>query len=198
MSESSSRFEDAIARLDAVHAQDPRHENVDGEPVPAELLYAQRMSDWLERLLPDASEALRLAVRSQHLRRWRIPRADYPLGRAGYHAWRRQLMRQQADEAAAILREAGYDDELCERVASLVRKENLRRDAETQALEDAACLVFLQHYFADFAADHSEEKLVGIVRKTWNKMSDQAKALAGELSLSPGEQAIVEQALAEE
>ncbi|MFC3283232.1 DUF4202 domain-containing protein [Litchfieldella rifensis] len=196
MKHESARFQAAIERFDALHREDPRLVEVEGQRIPYEQLYARRMSEWLERVAPEASEALQLAVRAQHLQRWRIPRDDYPRDRPGYLAWRRDLGRQQADQAATVLAEVGYDNEVCERVAALIRKENLRRDAETQALEDTACLVFLQYYFADFASEHDEAKLLRIVRKTWNKMSPRGQALAATIPLSASHQALVQRALA--
>ncbi|SDL64228.1 protein of unknown function [Modicisalibacter muralis] len=195
MTEPSARFAAAIERLDALHAEDPRQESADGAELPYELLYARRMSEWLARVAPDASEALRLAVRAQHLQRWRIPRDDYPRDRPGYLAWRRELGRRQAAQASTVLREAGYDDDVCEHVARMIRKEQLRRDPEAQALEDTACLVFLEHYFADFASEHDEDKLMRIVRKTWNKMSPRGHELAATIPLSVDEQALVKKAL---
>jgi hypothetical protein len=192
---SSSPFDAALQRIDAVHAEDPQGSEAQGARLPQELLYAQRMSACLERLVPEPSEALRLAVRAQHLRRWRLPRSAYPIGRAGYHAWRRELGRLQAEEAAAILGEAGCEPALCERVASLIRKENLRSDPEAQALEDVACLVFLGYYLHDFAAAHSDEKVIGIIRRTWSKMSSGAQELALRLELSAAERALVDRAL---
>ncbi|WP_106476518.1 DUF4202 domain-containing protein [Phytohalomonas tamaricis] len=196
MSIESARFQRAIEQLDAAHGEDPRREEVEGVSQPYELLYAQRMSAWLERVAPQASETLRLAVRAQHLRRWALPRDQYPMTRPGYHAWRTELKIRQAEQASTILREAGYDEAECERVAQLIRKENLRRDSDAQALEDTACLVFLQYYFSAFALGHDEEKICGIVRKTWKKMSPHAHELAAELTLSPEEQALVQKALA--
>ncbi|HET8791304.1 MAG TPA: DUF4202 domain-containing protein [Modicisalibacter sp.] len=196
MTEPNARLHDAIERLDALHKEDPRQERVDGQQIPHELLYAQRMSEWLTRVAPDAGEALRLAVRAQHLQRWRIPRDDYPRDRPGYLAWRRELGRVQAAQANDVLHEAGYDGDFRERVARLIRKEDLRRDPDAQALEDSACLVFLEHYFADFASEHDEEKLKRIVRKTWNKMSSRGHELAATIPLPADAQALVEKALA--
>lgn len=198
LSEPSARFRAAIDGLDAAHAEDPTLEPTEGSRQPAELLYARRMTEWLQRLQPQASELLRLAVRGQHLRRWSLPRTEFPAGRVGYHSWRRQQARRQAAEAAAILREVGYDDTTCERVASLIRKENLRRDPEAQALEDTACLVFLQYYFAEFASRYSEDRLITIIRKTWNKMSPQAHEQALALPWSAAQQALLARALAGE
>lgn len=192
------RFDAAMASLDALHAEDPRMEKVDGEEVPYELLYAQRMSDWLERVRPEASEALRLAVRAQHLKRWEVPRDSYPMDRPGYHDWRSGLKQRQARMAAEVLKEAGYDEATCERVAALVRKEDLKSDEETRALEDAACLVFLQDYYGPFAAEHDDDKVVTILRKTLRKMSSRGHALAGEIALSGRPRALLERAVAAE
>lgn len=192
----STPFQRAKAAMDAAHAEDPQRETTDeaGEQ-PAELLYAQRMSDWLVRIAPEASEPLQLAVRAQHLRRWEVPRDDYPRDRPGYLAWRRDLGRRQAALAEEIVREAGYDEAAVEHVGALIRKENLKRDADTQALEDAACLVFMAHYFSDFAREHDDDKLVRIVAKTWRKMSPRGHELASALTMPKRERDIVARAL---
>ncbi|MGC3871950.1 DUF4202 domain-containing protein [Halomonas sp. GXIMD04776] len=195
MNTPNARFDTAIARLDALHAEDPRREIVDGQEVPHELLYAQRMSAWLDQVEPNASDALRLAVRAQHLQRWRVPRADYPQDRPGYLTWRRDLGRIQAEWAAQVLDKVGYEAALCERVAQMIRKEQLRRDPEAQALEDTACLVFLEHYFADFSSEHDEEKLMRILRKTWNKMSPRGHELAVTIPMTAEAQRLVQKAL---
>lgn len=194
----SNRFDAAMAQLDALHAQDPRMETVDGEEVPYELLYAQRMSEWLERLRPQASETLQLAVRAQHLKRWEVPRDSYPMDRPGYHAWRTGLKTRQADMAAEVLRQSGYDEAECARVAALVRKEDLKSDEETRALEDAACLVFLQDYYAPFAAEHDDDKVIGILRKTLRKMSSDGHRLAEEILLEGRARGLLEKAVAME
>lgn len=196
MKQASSRFQIAIARFDALHGEDPRRVETEQGQLAYEQLYARRMSEWLAEVEPQASEALRLAVRAQHLQRWRIPRDEYPRDRPGYLAWRRELGRRQAELAADVLADVGYDEATCERVAALVRKENLRRDDEAQALEDTACLVFLEYYFDDFAKDHDEAKLVRIVRKTWHKMSPRGQSLAARIPMSEAGQALVRRALA--
>ncbi|HEY8430564.1 MAG TPA: DUF4202 domain-containing protein [Sandaracinaceae bacterium] len=188
------RFERAIAALDALHAEDPERVEVDGRNVAAELLYAERMTAALALLSSEPSEALRLAVRAQHLCRWRLPRASYPEGKAGYHAWRREAARQHAELAAATLRDAGYDEETVARVQALVQKKGLGRDPEAQALEDAACLVFLEHHAEPFARGRDEAELVEIVRKTWRKMSPRARELALERPLSPAVRALLDRA----
>lgn len=196
MTSASERFHEALRRIDAANAEDPNQEIVDGEAQPKELVYSRRMSAWLERLAPDASEALRLAARAQHIRRWTIPRAAYPMDRPGYHRWRTTLARFHADTAGAILRELGYEDTTIARVQSLLRKERLKSDPETQTLEDVICLVFLENHFADFARRHDEAKLLEVLRKTWAKMSPQGRQAALGLDLPPAARAIVEKALA--
>jgi hypothetical protein len=182
MTDSPTRFERAVERIDAAHREDPASVQCEGGTHPAELVYARRMAEWLARLEPEASEALLLAVRCQHLRRWTIPRADFPMTRPGYLQWRSTLARFHADQAAEILRGAGYDDATIARVQSLVRKERLASDPEAQALEDAACLVFLEGEFVDFARKHDAQKVEGILRKTWRKMSERGRAEAMRLA----------------
>jgi hypothetical protein len=189
----SARFGEAIARFDAAHAEDP---GKDASGQPAELVYAQRMSAWLAKLAPDASEALRLAVRCQHIRRWAIRRSDYPEGVAGYRKWRVDEANAHALTAREILAQAGYDEATAQRVQLLLRKERLKQDPEAQLLEDVICLVFLENYFAQFAQKHDEAKLVRIVRMTWAKMSPRGHEAALGLKLPTPLRAMVEKALA--
>jgi hypothetical protein len=189
-----AKFQSAIEKFDAANSQDPTL--LAG--VPAELLYARHMTDWLKRLYPEAGEALQLAARAQHIRRWMIPRSKYPMTRAGYHQWRTTLYSFHAYEAAKILQEVGYDDAIIARVRSLLKKEKLKADPETQALEDVACLVFLENYFAEFALKHDEQKVIGILRRTWKKMSAHSHAAAMTLPLPPEAQQLIAKALASE
>ena len=191
----SKRFDEAFSRIDAANAADPNRTLVGGAELPHELHYARRMTRWLRRLEPGASAALRLAVRSQHLCRWMIPRSDFPMTRAGYHQWRSTLARFHADKAAQILRDVGYDPQTVRRVQSLVRKEGLKSDPETQTLEDVACLVFLEDELADFARRHEPQKVVAILRKTWGKMSDRGRRAALSLDLPPAERELIRMAL---
>jgi hypothetical protein len=193
----SDRFDEAIARFDEANAADPDCETVDGIAQPKALLYARRMSECLARLEPVASEWVRLAVRSQHIRRWTIPRERYPLDRAGYRRWRTHLGAFHAETAGGILREVGYDEPAIARVQALLRKERLKSDPEAQLLEDVACLVFLEHYLGEFAKRQEEAKLVDIVRKTWRKMSPRGRAAARQLTLPPPLAALVARAVEE-
>lgn len=192
----SDRFRAAIERFDEANREDPNKEVHEGAEVPRELLYARRMTKWLERLEPDASEPLRLAARAQHICRWTIPRSDYPMDRPGYLLWRSTLARFHAEKAGEILRDVGYDEETVSRVQSLLRKEHLKKNPDTQTLEDVVCLVFLEDYFSDFAREHDEEKLTTILRKTWKKMSPRGHEAALGLDLSPADHALLEKALA--
>jgi hypothetical protein len=194
----AERFNRAIHRFDAANAEDPHLEVVDGVSYPKELLYAQRMTSWLDRFAPDASEALRLAVRCQHICRWMMPRGQYPMDRRGYLQWRTALAKFHADTAADILREVGYEAALIGRVQSLLRKEGLKRDPEVQCLEDVICLVFLESYCADFAKQHDTAKMLPIIRKTWEKMSPRGREVARALDLSREVHQLVEAALAAE
>ena len=190
------RFTAALAAVDAANAEDPnRVTGDDGRPVASELLYGRRMSRWLDRLYPDATEPLKLAARAQHVRRWVVPRDTYPMDRAGYHRWRTGLYTFHADTAAELLRGVGYDEDTVQRVRFLIRKEKLKADPDTQALEDTIGLVFLENYFAAFAPKHDAEKVVAILRRTWAKMSDVGRAAALKLPLPPDAASLVARAL---
>lgn len=184
----SQRFERAIALFDAANAADPNRETIDGKEVPKELLYGRRMSEMLDRFVPDAGEAVKLAVRSQHIERWKVPRSDYPMGRTGYLQWRSGLYKYHAGIAGRLMKEAGYEDETIARVQSAVGKKGIKVNPETQLLEDVAGLVFIEHYMLDFAGQHpeyDEARWIVIIRKTWQKMSAQAHefALSGKIKL---------------
>lgn len=189
------RFERAIASFDRANAGDPVSIELDGRRRPRELVQAERLSACVDRLRPDAPEALRLAARCQHIRRWEIPRETYPEGRVGYLEWRKALSRFHADCASDILREAGYDDETIERVRTINHKSGIKRDPDVQTMEDALCLVFLEHELEEFAAKHPKEKVVDILQKTWRKMSDEGHRHALALPLSDEALSIVSEAL---
>jgi len=189
----TDRFAQAIAEFDAQNAQDPNRDPQSGRP--KELVYAEQMTRWLEKLAPSASETLRLAVRAQHIKRWKIPRSHYPMNRIGYLKWRTDLKNFHAALAGGILGELGYDEGTIARVQALLRKERLKQDSEAQTLEDVICLVFLENYFADFAKQHDAEKIVDILRKTWKKMSENGQKAALGLAMPPEAGALVKKAL---
>ena len=186
-----ARFREAMLRFDAANAEDPNTEAEGGRPQPKELVYASRMTSALDRFAPDANETVRLAARCQHIRRWTIPRGDYPEGRAGYRQWRTDLAAFHADTAAGILGDVGYDEATIARVRALVRKDRLKADPEVQLLEDVICHVFLTHYLADFAAKHDDDKVVDILKKTWRKMSDEGRAAVPSLELPEAVRSLV-------
>jgi hypothetical protein len=195
----TERFKLALAKFDAANADDPNQETFEGKSYPKELLYAQRMTAMLERFAPDAAEAVQLAVRCQHICRWQIPRNTYPMDVDGYKRWRISLYKFHGDTAAAIMREVGYDDEIVGKVQALLRKERLKVNPDTQLLEDVVDLVFLEHYLDDFVKKYShyeEDKLLGILRKTWQKMSEKGHAAALKLNYTPEMLAVVQKALA--
>jgi hypothetical protein len=182
--------------IDAAHAADPAR-TPDGRA--AELVYGERVEAWVVRLVPCASPALRLAARCQHLERWLTPRATFPEGKVGYLAWRRSLYVKQADRARALLLAAGVPAAEADDVATWVSKTGLKTNPGTQALEDAAVLVFLENEIGAFAAQHADyprEKFVDILRKTWRKLSPAAQQAALTLELPPAIAALVREALA--
>lgn len=180
----AEQLQATLAAFDAANQQDPNHETVNGQQVPKEWIYGQRMSARLADFQPDASVTLQLAVRAQHICRWKIPRSDYPMDRQGYKRWRSDLAQFHGETAASIMQSQGYDEEAIQRVRDLLLKRGLKRDGEVQTLEDVACLVFLEYYLEEFAAKHDEEKLIDIIRKTWNKMSIKGHEAALRLPLS--------------
>jgi len=181
-------YQAAIAAFDQANAEDPNKEKADGKEHPKELLYAQRMSEMLERYAPEASEAVKLAVRAQHIQRWKTPRSSYPMDKQGYLQWRTGLYKFHAETAGSIMQTAGYDDAMISRVKSIVSKKGIKVNAETQLMEDVVDLVFLEHYMTGFVAQHpeyDEAKWIPIIRKTWEKMSKRAHefALSGKVRL---------------
>lgn len=197
--DNQQRFEQALASFDALNKLDPNMETVAGRQYAKELLYAERMSAMLMRFAPDASEALQLAARCQHVQRWKIERASYPMTKSGYHQWRNALKAFHADIARRVLADAGYDQNMVERVCALVLKAALLTDAEAQVLEDVVVLVFLESYLEQFVASHSDydiAKFTDILNKTFRKTSLQGRKAAVELIAIPaGLKPLVEQLL---
>lgn len=181
----ASRIDHAMALIDAAHAEDPRKSMVDGHPVADGLLYARRLTGWLNRIYPDAGEPLLLAVRAQHLRRWRIPRDQYPMDRAGYLKWRKDLAQFHAQQAGELLEQAGYDPSAIGHIQSLIRRERLKSDPDAQAVEDVACLDFMEHDLEEFAVGRDEQQMRTILTRTWAKMSPLARRTAQSIQQPP-------------
>lgn len=190
-----ARFEEAIRLIDEANSADPNFIDHEGAAMPYEVFYSHRLTDWVLRLRPDASEPLRLAARGQHICRWSIPRSSYPMTRLGYLNWRADLKAFHAEKSAEILALAGYGPEVIERVQTLNFKKHLATDPEVQALEDALCLVTLQYQLAALIRKTDPDKMVSILQKTWKKMSPAAHEHALGLSYTPEEQALLAKAL---
>lgn len=191
----STQFNKAIQLFDQANSKDPFQEVADGKSFPKELLYAQRMSEQLAAFEPNASESVQLAVRCQHICRWEIPRDSYEMNRAGYLTWRRDLAKFHAKKASEILTEVGYDNEIIKKVQFLLQKKQLKKNEETQLLEDVVCLVFLNFYFEKFSTKYAEIKLIDILQKTWAKMSDKGHEAALKLNFSEKSLALIQKAL---
>lgn len=182
-------FEQTVSLMDTANSEDPNIENDEnGKEFPKELLYSHRMADMIERYKPEADHVMQLAVRGQHIQRWKSPRDDYPMDRQGYHKWRTDLYTFHANTTADLMSKAGFDETALERVKLAVGKKGIKSNPDTQMLEDVASLVFIEHYMLAFAEKHpeyTEEKWIDIIKKTWRKMSDDAHAfaLSGSLKL---------------
>jgi len=189
-------YQQARALIDTAHAADPKR-TVDG--LPAELVYANNMERWVVQVTPEAAPILQLAARCQHLERWSVPRASFPLDKPGYHAWRKSLYAKQAGRARELLFQAGVTAAEADEAATWVSKTGLKTNPGTQALEDAACLVFLENEIPGFATQHagySNDKYIDIIRKTWRKMSPRAQELARGIPFDPAIGALVHAAIA--
>ncbi len=186
MTSDTSRFDAIIAAIDAANLDDPRTSEVDGEVRPYEIVYSERMTARLADMYPDASEVLRIAARAQHIRRWDIPRSSYPEGRNGYNDWRKACREHHGEVVAQIMSQLGYGQDETDRVVMLIRKEQLKKDRESQALENVVDVVFVEHYFDDFLAKYStydDDKMIDIVGKTLRKMSPKGHQAALSLDL---------------
>jgi hypothetical protein len=175
----------ALGTIDSANRQDPNMERVDGQVLPREYAYSLHMTRWLFALEAQPSERMQIACRAQHIERWTRPRADFPEGRKGYYQWRQACGRFHGERAAEIMAQCGYPEAECQRVATILTKRELRNDPDTQLLEDVACMVFLERYFADFYEDNPDfdkEKWLRIVRRTWEKMTPRAHEAALQLA----------------
>jgi len=189
-------FDAALRRFTEDNSRDPNSVEIQGDKRPRELVYAEWLTNWVLRLCPQASEELRLAAHCQHLCRWMVPRDSYPMTRAGYLRWREALKKFHAEKAGEILREVGYPEPVVTRVQNLNLKKGFPQDHETRVLEDALCLVFLEHQLSDLASKTDDEKMINALQKAWKKMTPAARELALRLPYAPREKALLERALA--
>lgn len=174
----------AFALFDDFNKQDPRQFVWEGTPYPTEYFLALKLYDWIVKLSSHAPEILLLASRCQHIGRWKIPRGDYPMGKTGYFRWRKDLAQFHAGKAGELMEQAGYNAAEIKAVQMIIRKEHIRTQSETQLMEDALCLVFLQYQYEDFLHQHEAEKVVRILQRTWKKMSDAGRKAAEALTYS--------------
>ena len=191
----SDKLQHAFELFDAANAKDPNTEVLKKKTYPKEVLYAMRMTQTLNSFAPTASEILQLTARSQHICRWKIPRDSYDMNREGYLRWRQELKKFHAKKASEILKEVGYSEETIAKVTFLLEKKQLKKNKDTQTLEDVVCLVFLEYYFEPFAEKHSEEKTIAILQKTWRKMSIEGHDAALKLPLSKNALELVSKAI---
>ena len=191
----SKKLLEAFKLFDGANGEDPNKEIFEGKEYPKELLYAERMTDILNEFEPNASEALQLTARCQHICRWEIPRESYEMNRVGYLKWRQELKKFHAEKASSILQKVGYDDETIDRVSFLLLKKQLKKDEETQTLEDVICLVFLKYYYEPFLLKHDDDKIISSLQKTWKKMSPKGHKAALALSFSERGKGLVSKAL---
>lgn len=188
-------FKNASLWIDAENAQDPNSEIYQSKTYPKELLYSNRMYERLMSFHPNASEEVQIATKAQHICRWKMPRETYPMDRVGYLKWREDLKKFHAKTTAEILEKAGYSQEFIDRVSFLIEKKLLKKDEETQLLEDVICLVFLEHYFDPFVQKHDREKMKNIILKTWNKMSEAGHQEALKINFSDTNLQLIKDAL---
>ncbi len=184
-----------MRRFDDENARDSNLEIVGGVARPRELVYAERLTNWVLKLCPDASEELRLAARSQHICRWTIRRDQHPLTRAGYLKWREDLKKFHADQAGQILREVGYPEPTVTKVQALNLKREFPHDPDSRVLEDALCLVFLEFQFAELAAKTADDKVINALQKSWKKMTPAAREWAFKLDYGSREKSLIDRAL---
>lgn len=193
---SSSRFADAVIAIDTANAADPTSVVVRGSIHPLALVHGQLAAEWVSRLHPDADEAWLLAARAHHLRRWEVPRTDYAAGKAGYLKWKRDQRARHARDVGALLAEVEYGADGTERVQALVRRDHLATDAGSQAVEDAACLVFIETQLAAVATKLDRDHVIDVIRKTARKMSPAALAAVAQIPLGEAETSLLAAALA--
>jgi hypothetical protein len=190
-------LQEMYQKIDRINQQDPRVETVEGENVPKEWIYGLRMTNWLERLDPNANDAVKIAVRGQHIARWEIPRTKYPNGKSGYYQWRTRLYQFHGEKLAELMREVNCPEESIQQVQQILLKKDMKTNPDTQIVEDVAALVFLSFHLEAFAhrPDMTPEKVISIIRKTWGKMSDSARKMVKTIIFTKEIESILQKAL---
>ena len=191
----NSRLSSVFKAIDDINLQDPNFTLVDGKQVAKEWIYGIRMTECINTHWPDANEYVQIAVRAQHIKRWHLKRVEFDAGRTGYLKWRKELGKFHAELTASLMNDNGYSQEECDNTAAIIRKERIKANADSQMLEDVACLVFLQYYFEEFAEKYTDEKIIDIVQKTWKKMSEQWHSIALSLTFPDNLAKLVQRAL---
>ncbi|MCV9386504.1 DUF4202 domain-containing protein [Reichenbachiella ulvae] len=191
----NNKVDAVFEKIDKINAEDPNKEIVDGSEVPKEWIYGRRMTEMLTTYKENPSVELQIAARGQHIKRWHIPRSEYPMDRKGYLKWRTMLKIYHGELLSSLMEEEGFGSDSIAKVVELVNKKKLKTDQESKELEDVVCLVFLKFYFHDFAAQHPDEKVIDIVQKTWGKMTEKGHDLALKLNYDVGDLALIQKAL---
>jgi hypothetical protein len=176
-------YHKATLELEKVHGMDTTREIYNGNQYPSESLYSHRMLQMLEKVNAEASNILKLAAQCQHLKRWNIPRGEYPYNRRGYHEWRRVVMEYQLKEMEEILSKVGISNEDILLVTDALRNQGDKSNSNAQIITDTACLVFIKWYMEPFATKHQSEKVTDIMKKTMRKMSETGLQLISRLNL---------------
>jgi len=192
---SIAKLQAVFSAIDDINMQDPNQSIVDGKAQPKELLYGQYMTACLEQYWPESDQLLQIAVRAQHIKRWSLKRTEYEMGKKGYFQWRIAQGKFHAQLTKSLMIEHGFNEDDAETTASILRKEKLKSNLNSQTLEDVACLVFLQYYFDEFSTKHNEDKIIRILQKTWAKMSTKGHEIALSLTLPDHLAVLVKKAL---
>ncbi len=195
----TKQLQNVLSAIDDINRDDANLTIDKGIAFPKELIYGKRMTACLGQHWPQANELLQIAVRAQHIKRWHLKRNEFEQGKTGYYQWRIALGKFHAELAGTIMQKHGFSPEQAEKTASIISKEHIITNSDSQTLEDVACLVFLEHYFEDFAAKYLEQdneaKIIRIVQLTWKKMSEEAHDIALKLALPEHLMALVTKAL---
>lgn len=191
----TAKLNRAFSLFDEANSNDPNKEIAGGKTYPKEVLYGIRMTNVLNAFEPNASQALQLTARCQHICRWEIPRDSYEMNRTGYLKWRQELKKYHAAKAKELLLKLEYSQDIIKQVEFLLLKKQLKKNEETQTLEDVICLVFLEYYFKSFAAKHDETKVIDILQKTWRKMSKKGHKAALKIAYSKESSKLVHKAI---